>query len=86
MLTQQGVFCHQFGLASGKVSQRRKQQRGGVGFGPGEEAVVQRLKATICQQLEKGGSPSFRGKYPSRRGESGEEWLGGPLWSPVVPL
>ena len=26
------------------------------------------------------------GKYLSRRGESGEEWLGGPLWSPAVPL
>ncbi len=32
------------------------------------------------------GSPSLRGKYPSRRGESGVGWLGGPLWSPVVPL
>ena len=26
------------------------------------------------------------GKYPSRRGEGGEGWLGGPLRSPAVPL
>ena len=31
-------------------------------------------------------APSLRGKYPSRRGEGGEEWLGGPLWSPAVLL
>src|SRR6266568_8288162 len=31
-------------------------------------------------------SSSFRGKYPSCRGEGGDEWLGGPLWSPAVPL
>lgn len=26
------------------------------------------------------------GKCPSLRGEGGEAWLGGPLWSPDVPL
>ena len=30
LLTQQGVFCDEFGLASGKVGQRPKQQRGGA--------------------------------------------------------
>ena len=29
---------------------------------------------------------SLREKHPSRRGEGGEERLGGPLWSPAVPL
>src|SRR6266516_6443776 len=33
-----------------------------------------------------GCSPSFWRKSPSRRGEGGEERLGGPLWSPAVPL
>jgi len=31
------------------------------------------------------GSLSLRGKYLSRRGEGGEGWQGGPLWSPAVP-
>jgi hypothetical protein len=31
-------------------------------------------------------SPFFRGNSPNRRGEGGEEWWGGPLWSPAVPL
>lgn len=25
------------------------------------------------------------GKYPSRKGEGGEAWLGWPLWPPAVP-
>jgi hypothetical protein len=32
------------------------------------------------------GSPSLQGKYPPRRGEGGEEWRGGPLWSPAIAL
>jgi hypothetical protein len=31
------------------------------------------------------GSPSFQGKSPNRRGERGEVWRGGPLWSPALP-
>jgi arsenite methyltransferase len=30
--------------------------------------------------------PPSGGKSLSRRGEGGEEWRGGPLWSPAVPL
>lgn len=30
-------------------------------------------------------SSSFQEKYPTRRGECGEEWPGVPLWSPVFP-
>jgi hypothetical protein len=31
------------------------------------------------------GSASLRGKCGPRRGECGEEWWSGPLWSPAVP-
>jgi hypothetical protein len=41
LLTQQGVFCHQFGLASGKVSQHPQHERSGVRFGPSDEAVME---------------------------------------------
>ena len=27
----------------------------------------------------------FTFRHLSRRGEGGEEWLGGPFWSPAVP-
>ncbi len=40
LLTKKRVFCHEFGLASGKVCQRPQQERGGVRFCPGDEAVV----------------------------------------------
>src|SRR5262249_19712598 len=36
-LSQECVFCHEFGLASAKVSQHPQQERGGVRFGPGDE-------------------------------------------------
>jgi hypothetical protein len=39
-----------------------------------------------CSKLWISGSPSFRGKYPSRRGEGREERRGGPLRSPAVPI
>jgi hypothetical protein len=31
------------------------------------------------------GTPVFRRRYPSRRGEGGGEWLGGPLCPPAFP-
>ena|SRR5215469_5624836 len=36
----------------------------GVGFGPGNEAVLQRLKAMTCQPLEKGENPLHGRRYP----------------------
>ena len=57
LLTQECIFCHEFGLASGKVSQRRKQQRGGVRFGPSDEAMVEQLMTKACQLHEKGENP-----------------------------
>ena len=44
-LSQAGVFCHEFGLASRKVGQRSQEKSGGGWFGPVNEAVVERLKA-----------------------------------------
>jgi hypothetical protein len=57
LLTQQCVFCDEFGLVSGKVSQRPQQQRGGVGFGPGDVAAVERLKAKTCHSRHEGQYP-----------------------------
>src|SRR6266699_5477310 len=39
--------------------------------------------APISIRVRLTGSPSFQGKFASRRGEGGEEWRGGPLWSPA---
>ncbi len=57
LLTQQGIFCDEFGFASGKVGQCQEQEWGSVGFGPGDEAVVQRPKTQVCQ-------PRDDGEYP----------------------
>jgi hypothetical protein len=58
------VFSHEFGLASGKVCQRPQQERGGVRFCPGDEAVVKRLKTTACQSFDKGENPKHSVRYP----------------------
>jgi len=63
LLTQQGVFCDQFGLASGKVSQRPQEERSGVRRGPDDEAVMERLKAKTYQLLEKNKNPMHRVRY-----------------------
>jgi len=57
LLTQECVFYHELGLASGKVCQRPQQERGGVWCGPGDVAVLERLKAKTYQPLEKGENP-----------------------------
>jgi hypothetical protein len=56
-LSQERVFCHKFGLASGKVCKRLQQERGGVRFGPGDEALVERLKEKTYQTRDKGENP-----------------------------
>jgi hypothetical protein len=57
LLTEEGIFCHELGLATGLVGQRPQKLRGGVGFGPGDEAVVERLKTNACQALQEGENP-----------------------------
>ena len=56
-LSQECVFCHKFGLASGKVCQHAQHERGGVLFGPGDEAVVERLKTKACQPRDERENP-----------------------------
>ncbi len=41
LLTEERVFCHEFGLASGKVCQRPQHKRGSTRFCPDDEAVVE---------------------------------------------
>ena len=54
LLPEEGVFCHELGLASGKVSHRTQHERGIGRFGPVDEAVVERLKTHVCQALDEG--------------------------------
>ena len=63
-LSQEYVFCHELGRASGKVCQRPQQERGGVRFGPGHEAVVERLKAKAYQTRDEGENPMHSVRYP----------------------
>ena len=44
LLAQERVFCHEFGLASSKVSQCPQEKSGGGWFDPVDETVVERLK------------------------------------------
>ena len=53
-LAQKCIFCHEFGLASGKVCQRPSYESGIGWFGPVDEAVVERLKAHACQAHDEG--------------------------------
>jgi hypothetical protein len=54
LLTEEGVFCHQFGRASGKVCQRPQQERSGGRFRPVFEAVMKRLKARAYRPRDEG--------------------------------
>jgi hypothetical protein len=54
LLAKECVFCHEFGLTSGKVSHGSEQESGVGWFGPVDEAVVERLKAHACQSFDEG--------------------------------
>ena len=63
-LSQECVFCHEFGLASRKVGQH-SQDKSGVGwFGPVDETVVERLKAKAYQTRDKGENLMHSVRYP----------------------
>jgi len=65
LLAKERVFCHEFGLASEKVCQRPHHERGGsVRFGPGSEAMAERLKAKICQSFDEDMNPMHSVPYP----------------------
>ena len=57
LLTQERVFCHELGLAPGKVGQRSQQERGSVRCGSSDEALVERLKTNACQAPHVGENP-----------------------------
>ncbi len=63
-LSQECVFCHEFGLASSKVGQRSQEKSGGGWFGPVEETMVERLKAKACQPLDEGENPLHSERSP----------------------
>ncbi len=58
------IFCDQLGLATGLVDQRPQQERGGVWGGPGDEALVERLKTQAFQPLHGGENPMHRVHSP----------------------
>ena len=64
LLRQECVFCHELRLASGKVRQSPQQERGGVRFSPGDEAVVERLKTNACQPRDERENPLHTIPYP----------------------
>ena len=64
LLTQERVFCHEGGLAPGKVGQRSQQERGSVRRGPSDEALVERLKTNACQALHEGENPLHSVHFP----------------------
>ena len=62
--SQERMFCDQFGLVTGLVDEHPRNERGGVGFGPGDEAVVERLKTQAYQPRDEGANPVHGRRYP----------------------
>jgi hypothetical protein len=57
LLPEECVFCHEFGRASGKVSQRPQCERGGVRLCPVDQTAVERLNTKACQPRDEGENP-----------------------------
>ncbi len=65
LLSEQCVFCHEFGLAPGKVSHGSQYERGSGWFGPVDEAVLERLEeAHACHLLDKDKKPLHSVRFP----------------------
>src|SRR5260370_37798272 len=64
LLPEERVFCHELGLASGKVSHRTQHERGSGRCGPVDEAVVERLKAKAYQTRDEGENLMHSVRYP----------------------
>jgi hypothetical protein len=67
LVPQEGVCCHELGLACGKVSHRTQQERGSGRVGPGDGAVVERLKTQGCQAFDAGDYRLHRIRFLYRR-------------------
>ncbi len=64
LLPEEGVFCHELGLASGEVSHGSHYERGVGWFGQVDETVVERLKAHTCQTHDEGENPMHSVRSP----------------------
>ena len=64
LLAEERVFCHEFGLASGKVYQHPQDKSGVAWFCPADKAVVERLKTKASQPFDKGENPMHSVRYP----------------------
>jgi hypothetical protein len=54
LLSQEGILCHQFRLASAKVGQGLQRQGGNVWFRPTSKARGECMQAALLQPLECG--------------------------------
>jgi hypothetical protein len=62
--SQECVFCREFGLASRTVGQRSQEKSGEGWFGPVDETVVERLKATASYTRDEGENLMHSVRYP----------------------
>jgi hypothetical protein len=63
-LSQEGVFCDQFGLTSRKVGQRSQDQSGGGWCGPVNETLMERPKTQACQPCDERENPLHSVRSP----------------------
>jgi hypothetical protein len=63
-LSEECVFCHEFGLASRKVSHRSQDERGVGWFCPVGKVVMERLKAESYQLLNEGDNTMHDVRFP----------------------
>jgi hypothetical protein len=64
LLAEKCVLSDQFGLATGLVGQHPRHERGGVRFGPDNEAVVERLKTQACHACDERENPLHGRRSP----------------------
>jgi len=64
LLAKERILCDKFGLTSGKVCQCPQHERGGVRFGPSDEAAMERLKAKTYHPLDEGENPMHSVRDP----------------------
>src|SRR5215472_11979020 len=58
LVSQQGVFCHQLGLASAKIGHGLEWQGRSERFGPTSQARGERIQATLQEAQERGHNTS----------------------------
>ena len=64
LLSEEGVFCHECGLAPGKVSQRAQQERSGGRFRPVSKALLKELKVYSYQPHHRFENMIHRRSFP----------------------